>query len=82
MTDMTSGLQDMFERHPVALGVAGLALGAAVAASLPVTATERETLGKTNETVRTRLGEAAEQARDMASAAVDEVGRGTAEAPR
>ena len=25
---MTSGLQDMFERHPMALGVAGLALGA------------------------------------------------------
>ena len=74
MTDgMTSGLQQMFERHPMALGAAGLALGAAVAASLPLTATERDTLGKANETVRSKLGDVAEQAKDMASAAVQEV---------
>ncbi len=70
---MTSGLQDMLESHPVALGVAGLALGAAVAASLPLTSTEREALGKANETVRSKLGEVAEQARDIASAAAQEV---------
>jgi hypothetical protein len=80
-SDVTSGLHDMFERHPVALGAAGLALGAAVAASLPLTATERETLGKANEAVRGKLGEAAEQAKDMASAAVEEVNRGTAPRP-
>lgn len=78
---MTGGLQDMFERHPVALGVAGLALGAAVAASLPITATERETLGKANETVRSKLGEAAEQAKDMASAVVDELAGGAGRGP-
>lgn len=72
-TGMTNGLQDMFERHPMALGVAGLALGAAVAASLPLTSTERETLGKANETMRSKLGDVADQAKDMASAAVQEV---------
>ncbi|WP_146256060.1 hypothetical protein [Aestuariivirga litoralis] len=77
MGDMTGGLRDMFERHPVALGVAGLALGAAVAASLPLTATERDTLGQASEAVKGKLGEAAEQARDVAAAAVSEV-RGAA----
>ena len=81
MGGMTSGLADMFERHPVALGVAGLALGAAVAASLPLTSTERETLGKARDAVGDRLGEAASQAKDMASAAAGEVSRGTAHGP-
>lgn len=81
MGEMTSGLKDMFERHPVALGVAGLALGAAVAASLPLTATERETLGKATEAVKDKLGEAAGQAKEMAAAAVDEVSRGSAHGP-
>jgi hypothetical protein len=81
MTGMTSSLQDMLERHPVALGVAGLALGAAVAASLPLTETERDTLGKANETMRSRLGEVAEQAKDMAAAAAAEVSSGGAQGP-
>lgn len=80
-SDVTSNLHDMFDRHPVALGAAGLALGAAVAASLPLTSTERETLGKANEAVRGKLGEAAEQAKDLASAAVEEVNRSTASRP-
>lgn len=81
MGQMTSGLHDMFERHPMALGAAGLALGVAVAASLPLTTTERETLGKARDTVRDKLGEAASQAKDMAAAAVDEVSRGAAHGP-
>lgn len=70
---MLSGMRDLFERHPIALGVAGLALGAGIAASLPLTATERETLGKAKETVRDKLDEATSQAKEMASAMVDEV---------
>lgn len=73
--EMTSGLKDMFTRHPMALGVAGLALGAAIAASLPLTETERDTLGKAKEAARDKLGDVAAQAKDMASAAVDEVSR-------
>ncbi|MFO1132943.1 MAG: hypothetical protein U1E16_13145 [Hyphomicrobiales bacterium] len=80
-SDVAGSLHDMFDRHPVALGAAGLALGAAIAASLPLTSTERETLGKANEAVRGKLGEAAEQAKDLASAAVEEVNRGTANRP-
>ena len=76
MGGMTSSLQHMLERHPLALGMAGLALGAGIAATLPVTAAERDTLGKANEAMRSRLGEAADQAKDMASAVVEEV-RGT-----
>lgn len=65
------GLQDLFERHPVALGIAGLALGAGVAASLPLTDTEREA----GEAVRSKVSETASQAKEMAGAVVDEVKR-------
>lgn len=71
-------LQELFERHPVALGVAGLALGAGIAASIPLTSTERDTLSKVGEAARSKAGEIAEQAKDMASAAVDEVRQGAA----
>ncbi len=73
MAGMRSGMQDLLERHPIALGVAGLALGAGIAASLPLTSQERETLGKANEAVRSKLSEAADQAKDMASAMADEL---------
>lgn len=74
---LRSGMQDVFERYPLALGVAGLALGAGVAASLPLTSTERDTLGKANAAVRSKLGEATEQVKDMATAVVDEVQHGS-----
>lgn len=70
---MISGMRELFERHPIALGVAGLALGAGIAASLPLTSAEQDTLGKANDAMRSKLGEAAEQAKDLASAAVQEV---------
>lgn len=81
MGEMTSNLTDMFERHPIALGVAGLALGAAVAASLPLTETERDSLGRASDAVRDRLGEVAGQAKDLASAAADEASRAVAHDP-
>jgi len=70
---MVGGMRDLFERHPVALGVAGLALGAGIGASLPLTSTERDTLGKANDAMRSKLEEATAQAKDFASAAVQEV---------
>lgn len=73
VSGMAGSLQDMFERHPVALGAAGLALGAAVAASLPVTGVERDTLGRATDAMRERLGEAADQASDIAAAVAGEV---------
>lgn len=80
-SDMTAGLRDMLERNPMALGVAGLALGAAAAASLPLTSTERDALGRATDTVRSKLGDVAAQARDIASAAVDEVSRASSRGP-
>jgi hypothetical protein len=62
----------MFERHPVAIGLAGLALGAGMAASLPLTRKERQVMGPAAEAVKDRLGGVAERAQDMADAAVDE----------
>ena len=46
-----------------------------------ITRAVRETLGKARDAVGDRLGEAASQAKDMASAAADEVSRGTAHGP-
>lgn len=63
------GLQGVFQRHPVALGLAGLALGAGVAASLPLTEAEREA----GEAVRSKMSESASQAREIAGAVADEV---------
>ena len=73
MSSMRDSMQDMFERHPVALGVAGLALGAGVAASLPLTRMEREQLGKAGEAVRSKVSETATQAKEFAGAMLDEV---------
>jgi hypothetical protein len=64
-------MQNLFERHPVALGLAGLALGAGVAASLPLTETEREA----GEAVRSKVSETASQAKEIAGAVAEEVKR-------
>ncbi|WP_421696107.1 hypothetical protein [Aestuariivirga sp.] len=66
-------MQDMLERYPLALGVAGLALGAGIAASLPLSSTERETLGKVGEAARSKIDEVTGQAREIAGAVADEV---------
>ena len=66
-------MREMFERHPVAIGLAGLAIGAGMAASLPLTRKERQVMGPAGEAVQDRLGDVAERARAMADAAVDEV---------
>lgn len=72
---MRQNLADLFERHPIALGIAGLALGAGVAASLPLTVTERDTLGEAGKAVRGRLSEAADQAKQFAGAMAEELHR-------
>ena len=66
-------MQEMLERYPLALGVAGLALGAGIAASLPLSTTERETLGKVGEAARSKIDEVTGQAREIAGAVADEV---------
>ena len=65
-------MTDLFDRHPLALGLAGLALGMGVAASLPLTEQERETLGKARDAVGEKVAEAAEQAKDFAGSVMTE----------
>jgi len=69
-------VQTMFQRHPMSLGLAGLALGAGVAAILPVTRTERDALGQVGERARDKVSEVAAQASELARAAIDEVSQG------
>lgn len=73
LTSFRGSLQDLFERHPIALGVAGVALGAGIAASLPMTSVERDTLSKAGEAARGMAGDVADQAKEIAGAMADEV---------
>ncbi|MFN4142132.1 hypothetical protein [Aestuariivirga sp.] len=65
-------MQDLFERHPVAIGVAGLAIGAGLAASLPMTTRERQMLGNASETLHDKAADVVGQAKDIAGAAAEE----------
>jgi hypothetical protein len=66
-------LAEAFERQPLMLGAAGLALGAGIAASLPVTRKEREMMGSASEYVHQQVASATAQVKDIASAAAEEV---------
>ena len=72
LANVRENIADLFERHPLALGLAGLALGMGVAASIPVTETEREALGKTRDAVGDKVAEATEQAKEFGGAMVAE----------
>ena len=63
--DVRSNITELFRSQPLALGAVGLAIGAAIAASIPVTDTETEYLGETSYFVKQKASEiAAEKARD------------------
>ena len=63
--DARSNMADVFRSQPLALGAVGLAIGAAIAASLPITETEAEYLGETSHFVKEKASEiATEKARD------------------
>jgi hypothetical protein len=65
LDDVRSNMTELFRSQPLALGAVGLAIGAAIAASIPVTDTETEYLGETSDFVKQRASEiAAEKARD------------------
>jgi hypothetical protein len=67
LNDMRSNMTELFRSQPLALGAVGLAIGAAIAASLPVTDMETEYLGETSDFVKQKASEiAAEKARDAA----------------
>lgn len=76
-SSLRSGLQqrlsELFDERPLVLGAAGLALGAGIAASLPVSEPERQAFGKASDQLRNTMSDVMGQAKDIASAAVEEV---------
>ncbi len=78
--DARESLTDMFKSQPLAIGAVGLAVGAAIAASLPTTEVEADYLGESSEFVKHKASElageqverATEIGRKVADAAADE----------
>jgi hypothetical protein len=75
INDIRSSLTEIFRRQPLALGVIGLAIGAGMAAALPMTEKETELLGEASDEFKERAQEfateQAEHAKDRAKRAVD-----------
>jgi len=75
--NLRDNLSETFCQQPLALGVLGLAVGAAVAASMPVTETENEYLGETSDLVQAKAGkvfeEKSQQAVELGTKVVDAV---------
>ena len=78
--DVRESLTDMFKSQPLAIGAVGLAVGAAIAASLPTTEVEADYLGESSELLKQKASElageqverAAEIGRKVADAVADE----------
>jgi hypothetical protein len=65
LDDVRSNMAELFRSQPLALGAVGLAIGAAVAAAIPVTDTETEYLGETSDFGKQKVSEiATEKAQD------------------
>jgi hypothetical protein len=71
-TGMQDRISQLLEQRPLVLGALGVALGAGIAASLPVSNAERKVMGKASEHLQNKASHVAEQAKDVASAAVAE----------
>lgn len=76
-----SSLAELFRAQPLALGAVGLAIGAGIAAALPVTELEAEYLGETSDAFKEKAQSfAAEQASRAADVAESAVNAATSEA--
>ncbi|MBZ9773282.1 hypothetical protein [Mesorhizobium sp. CO1-1-8] len=73
----TRSAQDLFENQPLAVAAAGLAIGAAIGAMLPHTATEDEQLGaygdKLRDTAETVLDKGLDEAKQVAAEAYETI---------
>ncbi len=61
VSSFRSSLTDLFEAQPLALGAIGLAIGAGIAAAVPVTKTESEYLGEASDTFREKAKQFADE---------------------
>jgi hypothetical protein len=59
--NLRENLSETIRRQPLSLGVLGLAVGAAIAASMPVTEAENEYLGDTSDILKAKAGEIFEE---------------------
>jgi hypothetical protein len=76
-----SNLSDVFRVQPLALGAVGVAIGAGIAAALPATQLETDSLGETSDPVKAKATEfAAEQTNRVTMAAENVVDAATEEA--
>ena len=83
-TTLQNTISRVVQEQPLAVAIAGIAAGAAIAAAFPVTELENRTLGTTGEQMREAAGKAGEHLKDAASkagqrlaAAADERGLNT-----
>ena len=65
--DVRANMTEMFRAQPLALGAVGIAIGAAIAASLPRTETEAAYLGETSDYVKRKAGEIAGEQTERAT---------------
>ena len=76
MSSVQDTLADLFARQPLMLGAVGVAIGAAVAASLPASSVENRLMGETSEALKDRAEELWDEAKsrgsDVASVAIAE----------
>jgi len=73
-----SNLSDLLQRQPLLLGVIGLAIGAGMAASAPMTAAETDLLGPGSDALKQKTKEYARQGGEVAVAAAKAVAKGGA----
>ena len=75
LQDLGSSLTEIFRRQPLALGAIGIAIGAAIAAGLPLSEAETEILGETSEAIKQKaqalVGEQKTRARKLAGQVAD-----------
>jgi hypothetical protein len=71
-SSVQQNLSDVFERQPLVLGAVGLAMGAAIAASIRTTEAEKSTFGKASDFVRETVTQKAAEAKEVADAALKE----------
>ena len=66
-------LSDLFERHTLLLGAVGLAIGAGIASSVPITEVEKNVVGQTSGLIRDTVLEKVAHVKDMADVVLKEV---------
>lgn len=69
---LQQNIADLFDRQPLLLGATGFALGAGIAASLPVSEAEKQVMGKASGYVHEKVSQTASQVKEAANAAIDE----------